>query len=288
MSSKSKKNLNLDDYRLHFNSPGYVDCFIENGFVVAEEIFDPKLIENIYKFVSTHYLAYKGKFIAKFPGRKLPVLGMSKHILSELKREGLFENLIGSNKFLDAMEKLLGPDLAMPATPCLWINDQDEFSKVTNKSLHQEIWSGIGVDDLSVWIPLHETKPKNTMAVIPKSHYFGFFPNQNRNTVCPEGFKMPESLPLAPLNPGCAVFFHSLLLHETSGKDEDIRYAASFPVKNTLSPATRQQQTFGYTALRNGPFSRIRGGLGNDFLSPLRTYGGPVSNDQKFDPSDLE
>ena len=265
-----------------------MDCFIENGFVIAEEVFDSKLIENIYKFVSTRYLAYKGKFIAKFPGRKIPTLGISNQILSEMKRDGLFDNLIGSNNFLDAMEKLLGPDLALLNICSLWINDQDDFSKVLNKSLHQEIWTGAGVDTVNIWIPFQKTKPKNTMNVIPKSHYFGFFPNQNRDTVYPEGFKMPESLPMADLKPGSAVFFHSLLLHETSGKGEDIRYATSFQVKNTLSPATRQQQTFGYTALRNGPFSRIRVGLGNDFLSPLRTYGGPASNDQKFDPSDLE
>ena len=157
-----------------------------------------------------------------------------------------------------------------------------------DKSLHQEIWSGMGVDDLTVWIPLHETMPDSTMNVIPGSHYFGFFPNRNRNIVCPDDFEMPDSLALAPLQPGCAVFFHSLLLHETSGKGENIRYSMGLPVKNTLSPTTRQQQTFGYIALKNGPLSKIRTILGNDYLSPFRTYGGAISNHPSFNPSDLE
>ena len=288
MFAENESNFNLDEFRLRHDGQDYVNCFIKNGFVIAEEVFDPKLISEIYNFVSKKYINYKSSFISKFPDQDLPVLGMAKHIFSELKNEGFFEKLIGSHDFLDALEKLLGPDLAMPSTPCLWINDNDDPSIVTNKSLHQEIWSGLGVDDLTVWIPYHETKPESTMSVIPESHYFGFLQNQNRKILCPEGFIMPESLPLAPLKPGCAVFFHSLLLHETTGRGGEVRYATSFPVKNTLSPFTRQQQTFGYVPLKNGPFSKIRTALGNDHLSQLRTYGGKVSNNQVFDPSELE
>jgi hypothetical protein len=288
MSTKSVSDFNLDNYKFHFSSQGYVDCFVENGFFVAEEVFDQGLIAEIYNFISTKYMGYKASLISKFPERGLPVLGMGKHIMSELKSEGLFEKLISSRHFLDALEKLIGPDLTMPNTPSLWINDKDDPSIATNKSLHQEIWSGIGVDDITVWIPYHETDTNTTMLVIPRSHYFGFFPNQNRKILCPDGFKMPDSLSLAPLKPGCAVFFHSLLLHATSGRGENIRYATSFPVKNTLSPSTRQQQTFGCIPLRNGPLSKIRTVLGNDYLSPLRTFGGQVSNNQNFHPSELE
>ena len=288
MLTKTVSEFSIDSYKFHVASPGYVDCFVKNGFVVAKEVFDPGLIAEIYNFISTKYLGYKGRLASKFPGRELPVLGMGKHIMSELKSEGLFEKLISSPQLLDALEKLLGPDLAMPNTPCLWINDKDDPSIVTNKSLHQEAWTGLGADDITVWIPYHETKADTTMSVVPGSHYYGFFPNQNRKILYPDGFEMPDSLSLAPLKPGCAVLFHSLLLHETSGRGEDIRYATSFPVKNTLSPATRQQQTFGCIPLKNGPMSEIRTVLGNDFLSPLRTFGGQISNDQNFHPSELE
>lgn len=288
MSTEEKSGFNLDSYRLHHSSPDFVNCFVENGFVVAENVFAQNLIEEIYHFLSKQYLENKARFVSKFPEKDLPSLGMAKYILPKMKSEGLLQRLIKSGPFLDALEKLLGPDLALVDTSNLWVNDPDDSSVITNKSLHQEIWSGADVDGITIWIPYHETEEKSTMSVIPGSHYFGFFPNQNRKVQSPQGFVMPDSLPLAPLKPGCAVLFHSLLLHKTAGRGKGIRYATSHYVKSTLLPFTRQQQAFGYIPLRNGPFSKIRTVLGNDKFSPLRTYGGALSNNQIFHPSDLD
>ena len=176
----------------------------------------------------------------------------------------------------------------MTDPPNLWINDPVDSSAVTNKFLHQEAWTGANIDDLHVWIPLHETVKESTISVVPQSHYFGLLPNQNRQVVCPSGFKLPESLPLAPLHPGDVVLFHSLLLHETAGRGNEIRYSMSFNFKNTFAPTSRQQSKWSLMPIRLGPLTQIHIGLGNDYLTPLRTYGGNVSNDQNFDPSDLE
>ena len=288
MSSKTESDLNLDNYKHHYNSPGFVDCFIKNGFVITDGVIDLSLIEENYTFFSKRYLENKAKFTSKFPEKTLPCLGIARHIFSEWTSEGLFEKTIKSDLLLNALEKFLGPDLALGSLASLWVNDPDDPSVVTNKALHQEVWTGSGVDDITIWIPYHNTEPENTMSVIPESHYFGFFPNQNRKIVYPEGFKLPDSIPLAPLKPGCAVFFHALLLHKTSGRGKNIRYASSHLVKNAQTPSTRQQQTYGFTALKSGPMSKISIGLGNDYLSPLRTYGGINSNNQIFNPSDLE
>jgi hypothetical protein len=281
-------DLSLDSCSMHHTDPNFVNCFVEKGFVIAEKVFDQNLIEEIYNFVSKQYLETRAKFASKFPKKVFPSLGMAKYILSQLQSGVLFEGLIKSNLLLDGLEKLLGPDLALIGGSNLWINDPYDGAIVTNKSLHQEIWGGTDADGVTVWVPFHQTEISNTMSVIPGSHYFGFLPNRNRKIVIPEGFNLPDGLPLAPLKPGCAVFFHSLLLHETAGRGKDIRYASSHFVKNTLAPFTRQQQTFGYIPLRNGPFSKIRSVLGNDFLSPLRTYGGKLSNNEIFHPSDLD
>ena len=288
MSEKIDPTSDLDSYKFRSSNPDFVDCFIKNGFVILEEAFDKNLITYLYNFATTRYLENKSKFISKFPKKPLPVLGISNHILSQLKSLDLYEKIKKSDRFLNALGKILGPDIVIADPSSLWINDPDDTCLATKKSLHQEIWTGADTDDLLVWVPLHETEKENTMSVVPESHYFGFLPNQNRNLVCPDGFELPDSLALAPLKPGDVVLFHSLLLHETSGRGNNARYAISFLFKNTLAPTTSRHKAYAQIPLRTGPFTKIGIGLGNDYLSSLRTYGGNLSNNQNFDPADLD
>ena len=38
MFTENESNFNLDEFRLRHDDQGYVNCFIKNGFVIAEEV----------------------------------------------------------------------------------------------------------------------------------------------------------------------------------------------------------------------------------------------------------
>jgi hypothetical protein len=98
-----------------------------------------------------------------------------------------------------------------------------------------------------------------------------------------EGFKIPAGLPLTELEEGDGVMFHSLLLHATAGRSKKaVRFSMNFGVLNLHSPLTSQQKFMGFTPLQVGPMMQIQKILGNEHLSPLRTYGGNISNSDNF------
>jgi len=263
--------------------PKFIECFVENGFVIAKSVFPPTLIKNIYQFISSRYEKYKSDYLKQHPKNQVPVLGISRKIVEEWQKDPLHKDMIESKVFLDGMERILGPDLAMVNWTNLWINDPQDPSDVTAKAIHQEAWSGWSLDDITTWVPFHKPLREDTMSVIPGSHYFGLMPNRNRKVLCPEGFEMPEAVPLTDLEEGDAVYFHSLLLHATSGRSDRIRYASSFVIRNSFAPLSRVNYTRGFTGVRQGPLSKINMVLGNDYLTPLRTYGGAISNYDYYD-----
>ena len=266
----------------NFNDPEFVECFVENGFVILKQILPPALVHKHFEFVSSRYEELRKDFQQKHPDKKLPVLGISNHILKEFERDPLFDQLVRNKNLLDALEKLLGPDLAKTNSNSIFINDPVDDSPVTAKELHQEAWSGSTVDDIQIWVPYHPTDPKTTMGVVPESHYYGFFPNRNRKPIIPEGFEMPETIPMHPLEPGDVILFHGLLFHGATKRGDRTRYALVFRFRSSFAPVGLYRSQ-GFTTIRNGPMTRICTALGNDLLSPLRTYGGNISNEDKYE-----
>lgn len=272
----------LNFFRYESNDPGLIECFVENGFVIIKSAVPTETIDKLHNFVSKRYCDEKKTLLNQRPSNNPPVLGISRKIVEEVQSKSLYPELTQANRLLDSCEKIIGPDLSLVNWLNIWINDPEDTSIVTNKSLHQEAWSGQSVEELTVWIPLHEPDNDNSMSVIPKSHYFGLMPNRNRNLMAPSDFKIPEELILT-LKKGEAVLFHSLLLHKTTGRGKNMRFACSFAVRNTLAQLGVSTTYQGFSPVRRSAFTRIRKILGNDYLTPLRTYGGKPSNKELLD-----
>ncbi len=274
--------MSLSLFRFEPNDSGLIECFVENGFVIIRSAVLTESIDKLHNFVSKRYSEEKKTFLKRGEEKNLPVLGISRKIVEEVQNTSLYPELTQANQLLDSCEKIIGPDLSLVNWLNLWINDPEDPSIVTNKSLHQEAWSGQSVDELTVWVPLHEPDNDNSMSVIPQSHYFGLMPNRNRNLVIPPDFKVPEEIILT-LEKGEAVLFHALLLHKTTGRGKNMRFACSFTVRNTLAQLGVSTSYQGFFPVRRSAFTRIRKTLGNDHLTPLRTYGGKTSNKEILD-----
>jgi len=277
------KSTRQKQFKFKVDDPNFGECFMKNGLVIVPGMFPKKLIKKIYKFASSQYFNIKESFLKNNPGKSVPATGISNKIVKDIEKSLDFYDLIHSKPLLKGLSLLLGPDLAKQNATGLIINDVADTSKVTNKSMHQEIWTGAGPDDVTIWLPLNKPLEQNTLSVIPGSHYYGFLPNQNREVINMEGFKMPEGLPLTDLEEGDGVMFHSLLLHATAGRStKQVRFSMNFGVLNLHSPLTSQQKFQGFTPLQVGPMMQIQKILGNKYLSPLRTYGGKASNAEDF------
>ena len=189
--------------------------------------------------------------------------------LNELPKEKLF---------LDTLERLLGPNISILNEFALLFNDPDDNGEFSIRNLHQEMWSGSGVNTILSFIPITKIVPENTIMVIPKSHLYGFIPNRNRNVLPTEGIELDQPIALTGFELGDVIFFHSLLLHGTSSNSNFVRLALSYEFKETFEKTTYKEQERGHTSLRNGPLTRIRKTLANDLYSQFRVYGGETSN----------
>jgi hypothetical protein len=274
--------MSLSPFRYEPDDSGLIDCFVDNGFVIIKSAVPTETVDKLHSFVSKRYCEEKKTFLNRGPENNPPVLGISRKIVEAVQSTSLYPELTQANRLLDSCEQIIGPDLSLVKWLNLWINDPEDPSIVTNKSLHQEAWSGQSVDELTVWVPLHEPDNDNSMSVIPQSHYFGLMPNRNRNLVIPSDFEVPKELILT-LEKGEAVLFHALLLHKTTGRGKNMRFACSFTIRNTLAQLGVSTSYQGFFPVRRSAFTRIRKTLGNDYLTPLRTYGGKSSNKEILD-----
>jgi hypothetical protein len=279
-----KQEKGYGTYRFDGNDSSSKDYFFKNGFFVLKSAFPSELIKKIYAEVSSAYI--KTKKAAEVEKKPLPFVGIIQRTKETLEESNLVNQLYTSENLLNCLEGFLGPDLAKINANGLFINDPDDNSPVTNKACHQDIWTGASVDDIIVWIPFNNVERENTVSVVPGSHYYGILPNRNREILPLADFSMPDPLPIVDIEPGDALLFHTMLVHKTSGRGSQIRYAMHFNMRNSNAPLTKQQQAFGYIGIRQGVMTKIRAVLGNDHFTPLRTYGGKSSNFEQYTQKD--
>ncbi|CAM2007644.1 phytanoyl-CoA dioxygenase family protein [Acanthopleuribacter pedis] len=272
-----------DAYFETATGPEFLDYFVQNGFVVARGLFDATHIQSIETDIREGYAALKADYTAQAGADTVPpVLGMSKRLLKKLKGSDAYDSLMQQPRFLDTIERFIGPDIMVYNNCDLFINDPVDTNPATLKTLHQETWTGLAVHEIVTWIPLHAPEKGNTITVVPKSHLYGMMPNRNRNLLPIEGFEPEPVIPVWHLQRGDVLFFHPLLLHGTSGRST-LRFSLGFAFKNAYMEASSINTPWGYTGLRQGPMTRVRTILGNDLLTPLRTYGGKTSNAQQYE-----
>ena len=76
---------------------------------------------------------------------------------------------------------------------------------------------------------------------------------------------------------------HPLLINSTAGhSDKNTRMSVVSCYTSTETPVSSQERSLGYRTLAVGPMNEILRLIGNDNLTPFRTYGGYAGIVRRF------
>ena len=254
---------------------------IENGYSVINNCLDKKLLDSIKDNINNNLITLLkenkknsfGNDISKnyyeikkiIPQYRLQVL-----LARKLVNEELITKLFLSKKILEELIVLLGPDIEYLSDFELAINDKDVVDDdYLIKKYHQEFWSGMVLEAIQLWIPIHLLDGMGSIEVIKKSHTWGHIPHRNR-----EPLEIPKNHESEIINvkTGSVVIMSALTLHRTvKNNHEDPRIALPITVRNFYHPNTGNSNLFNYKKLNLSFFSKIRRILGNPHYSPFRT-----------------
>ena len=114
----------------------------------------------------------------------------------------------------------------------------------------------------------------NGLTVFPGSHLQGIMPVRNR-APDPLYNVQFDPLNLNNIEKGDFILWHPLLLHSTTGNsNKNMRISMSMHFTSTETEFTTQEKTRGYRTISVSPLKQISRIIGNDYLTPFRTYGG--------------
>lgn len=239
--------------------------FVEDGYALIRGAYDKDLIAQCRKYVFDRFK--KGK-----------VQEQAVEIIESFQRTDLYDRFITNPKTLRLMQKLLGPDVCVLGYDALWINVPQDTDPVLLKGVHSDAWTGTGVDTIFAKVFFTDCDEYNGMSVCPGTHLQGMWPVMNRAVREME----PEAIPVMA-KAGDLLIWHSLLLHSTTGhSDKNVRVSITSRYKSTETPFTSQERALGYRTLSVGPMNKIKRVIGNDYLTPFRTYGGVVGIDKRM------
>ena len=184
----------------------------------------------------------------------------------------IIEKIIFNDNLMQTLISLLGPDIEYLSDFEMAINDKFETDNdYLFKKYHQEFWSGMGIEALQLWIPIHLLEGMGTIEVIKKSHTWGHIPHENR-----EPISLPKNHESEILNieTGSVAIFTAFTLHRTVKNEIDKpRVALPITVRNPYYPNTGNLDLFNFKKINFSFHSRFRKILGNSQYSPFRTLG---------------
>jgi ectoine hydroxylase-related dioxygenase (phytanoyl-CoA dioxygenase family) len=129
---------------------------------------------------------------------------------------------------------------------------------------------------------LTDVDKHNGIAVSPGSHLQGMLPVRNR-AIDPVSKAKFKSVNLDTIRAGDWLIWHPLLVHATVGHSaKNTRISITSRYTSTETPFSSQERALGYRTLSVGPMNQILRLVGNDYLTPLRTYGGTVAIDKRL------
>ena len=177
------------------------------------------------------------------------------------------------------MQGILGPDVAMLGYDALWINAPKDKDPVLLKGIHNDAWSGTSVNTVFAKFFLTDSDRYNGITVYPGSHLQGMLPVRNRAVAVKVKFPAVSIVAKA----GDLLIWHPLLLHKTTGhSNKNLRISITSRYTSTETAFSSQERALGYRTLSVGPMNQILRLIGNDYLTPLRTYGGKVAIDRRL------
>ncbi len=260
--------------------------FYEDGYVCLDDRVSPELLaeartvvtEALSRLLKRPVTIAEGIVAANEQHRQFDV----QHCLhQELLARGFKRKLLLGEDILAQLIYLIGPDLAYSRAGSIVFNVHRVTDSLYQKKWHQEVWSGAGVNEVCMWLPLMMEPNTGGLEFIPGSHIWGLIPNQNRE---PKELPEPYRVVAPDLKEGTVVFFHSLTLHRTvPNPSQTPRIGLTVAVRNIFYPWTGQGYLQGWQPFHFSAMTRIQKALGNPFLTPFRTLGGSLDH---RDPDD--
>lgn len=263
---------------------GIEDYFVKNGFVVIRGIYNKtkvKSLENLIKNLNNKYSKYKNKFDAQ-------AFSIASHKIFE--KNDLYEYFYKNKNLISILKKFLGNDIVLINFSRFQINlkknkladskqkrDEKKFQQF--KGVHNDHWTGSSEFSLHYWMPFSGVDKNNSMIMFPGSHLNGSYPVLNREIDPNVEFRYQEHN-LNYLKNGDVVLFHSLTLHKTAGKSDKTRMAEIARFANLNYRISNQEKDLGFKTLTVSPMRKVLRTIGNDFLTPFRTYGGIAGIDR--------
>jgi ectoine hydroxylase-related dioxygenase (phytanoyl-CoA dioxygenase family) len=259
------------------NLNGIEDFFVQQGFCVIRGIYEKKKVIELEKMMlklDKKYLKLSKKF-------DYQSFAIASHKIFEKKN--LFEYFYKNRNLIKVLKLFYGTDIIHINYSRFQINRKkidikskkqstEEIKFQQFKGLHNDHWTGSSEYTMHYWMPFSGVDKNNAMIMYPGSHLNGSFPVLNREIDPTIKFRYkPHNL--SYLKNGDVVLFHSLLLHRTAEKTLKTRMAELSRFTSPNFKMTNQELDLGFKSLAIGPMRRIIRTIGNDALTPFRTYG---------------
>lgn len=246
-----------------------IEDFVRDGYAIIRQPFAKKDVDSCRAFVEGH-----------FDKRRDPH-EQSVSIMDRLQHWQPFKNIVEGAAAKSIMRQFLGPDLCIFNYDALWINVPKDKNPVLLKGDHTDAWTGTSVHTIFAKVFLTDCDKHNGITVCPGSHLQGMLPVRNR-AVDAKGVRFRRRN-LCDIHAGDWLLWHPLLVHATTGHSaKHTRISITSRYTSTETPFSSQERALGYRTLSVGPMNQILRLVGNDYLTPLRTYGGTVAIDKRL------
>lgn len=253
---------------------GALQQFVRDGYVIYRGVFYPKLIEAAAQYVFARFTRGRSS-------RDIDLHDVAVTIMDNFQHTDLHERLTGHPKAVSIMQQYLGPDVCLLGYDALWINAPKDKNPVLLKGIHQDAWTGTSVNTIFAKVFLTDCDEYNGVTVYPGSHLQGQLPVRNRE-VDPSARAKFKGRNLT-CKAGDWLLWHPLLLHSTTGHSgKHTRVSMTSRYSSTETPFSSQERALGYRTLSVGPLNAVLRLVGNDYLTPMRTYGGKVAIDRRM------
>ncbi len=253
--------------------------FLDDGFFILKDCIENKLINKINATIENEVInllkqkKIKGKkdFYSNYLKLKkvIPKNIIQIKLGEILYKKDLIKDILLQIKLKNQLISLLGPDIEYEEDNELLINEQSNINDDhLFKKLHQEFWSGAGIENILIWIPINLKKGMGTLEIVKGSHKFGFIENKNREPVNSKIFKTSK----IKINNRSVLFLTSLTLHKTEVNSHKIpRLAIPILLRNFYYKNTGNSDLNNYRKFNLSFVSKFRKILGNPFYSSFRT-----------------
>lgn len=244
--------------------------FVRDGYVVYRGLFLTDMVRWCRNFVEQRFK------------REDDPHEQAVSIMDELQHQETFRGIVGGGAAKSVMRRYLGPDLCLLGYDALWINVPKDKNPVLLKGQHSDAWTGTSINTIFAKVFLTDVDRYNGVSVSPGSHLQGMVPVRNR-AIDPRTKVKFRSVNLDEIQAGDWLIWHPLLVHETTGHSaKNVRISITSRYTSTETPFSSQERALGYRPLSVGPMNQILRMIGNDYLTPLRTYGGEVRIDKRL------